>query len=212
MEADKFVTESYALWGGDEELVSPIDKQIDEMLSSFCCYPDFEWAKYDVRPPETHDLVGSWRDAVGGVFIFLLRQLNIKGQGKFDYLLLISGESKNVSDISELVVSLKGSMHHIEKKELKRKAYAQSLNEESKSKSIESFSKLVGIFTLFINAFSLYLRDLPPPSGMSKILTIVYEGVLYTLHLGSLLLLFLIVVLSIIYVIRYGYMLVGKMK
>ncbi|MGZ5550830.1 MAG: hypothetical protein ACXW07_08755 [Nitrososphaeraceae archaeon] len=212
MDNEKFVTETHALWVVEKELVSSVERQIDEILHEFLCYPDFEWAKYEIRPPENLDLIGSWRDKNGETFVFLLRNAGEFKNSAYEYLVIVVGFTNNVSRISGLIKSHKCIMHAVENKELKRKEIAESLKEESSNKSIESFSKLVGIFTILINAFSLYLRDLPAPTGMSSFAYSIYSLLVSLLHLAALVLLLLILSLAVFYVSRYGYMMLRRMK
>lgn len=212
MDSEEFTTETHTLWATDNSLVAPVESQVDEMLLGFLCYPDFEWAKYGIRPPENHDLVGSWRNTNGEAFVFLLRKIKRIQTDREEYLIIIVGLSSLVGEITDLVYSHKGNLVSVEKKELKRKAIDENLKEESKNKSIENFSKLIGVFTILVNAFSLYLRDLPPPTNMHPATQSIYFFSLSILHISASALLLIIVCIAILYAVRYGYMMLRRMR
>ena len=68
---DEFITESHALWTTKSEHKLSIDREVDKLLAGYLFYPEPEYPIYNIRPPETHTLLGAWRDSEGSVFIFL---------------------------------------------------------------------------------------------------------------------------------------------
>jgi hypothetical protein len=212
IDSEKYLTECHALWARRDIPSPSLERQIDEMLKDYLFYPEFEWPVYNVRPPDTHPLVASWRASNGNGFIFLLETSQSRDIDKPNYLVIIVGIVEEIQKINGLVGTKKLSLFKSEKRELAKENASKSLNEETKNKSIERFSKVIGIFTVIVNAFSFYLRKLPPPENVAEPLKAAYSVLVMIVHFSALLLLLLIVLLSIAYTARYGYMMLRRMQ
>ena len=71
---------------------------------------------------------------------------------------------------------------------------------------------MIGIFAVIVNAFSLYLRKLPPPDNFIESFKTAYASLVMVVHFSALLLLLMIVLVSIVYTARYGYMMLRRMQ
>ena len=212
MNEEQYVTKTWNLWPVDKQSISPIEKQVDLLLSGFCSYPEFEWREFGIRPPDNHNLIGSWRDDSGTVFIFLHKENSTQNNSQSEHLIIVTGKTPEVDNMTKLISGLKTSLHSADRKELKRKNFDVSIKEESSNKSVAGFSSLAGIFTVIINAFSFYLRDLPEPTNMHPLAAQIYNTLLSSLHILALLLLLTLIMVAITYVSRYGYMMIRRMK
>lgn len=210
------IPERYAIWSKPNTDSPSIGKELDSLLKGFFYYPEEEWNKFDIRPPESSDLLGAWRDNKGDIFIFLLKNYHDKKSIESsdlgpDYEVIVWGKGKVVSEVGKLIGSLKDLLYKIEKKEIAEKKAARNFESEIKSKSSKHLIGTVAIFTVIVNALSLYLRKLPSPELENEWFSAAYSWTLGILHIGALLLLLLIVVISFLYLMKFGVMLIrGK--
>lgn len=207
--------ERYAIWATQKPDSPSIGKELDSLLNGYFYYPEEEWNAFEVRPPESSDLLGSWRDNKGSVFIFLLRNYheNEKHSSNLgpDFEVIVLGNGDAVSEIGKRVISLKNALYKIEKKEIAEKKAAENFNTEVKSKSSKHLISTVAVFTVIVNALSLYLRELPPPNIQNQWFNAIYSWTLGILHIGALFLLLLIVAISFVYLLKFGSLLIrGK--
>lgn len=208
---ENFVTESHALWARRDTNKMPLERQLDGILDGYLYYPEFEWPKYNVRPPDNHPLIASWRTSCGNAYVFLLEVYQPTKTDEFSYLVIAVGINEEVKKVNNLINTHKLSLSKIEKKELAGKVANKNLDEEIKKRSIENFSKIIGIFTVIVNAFSLYLRKLPPPENVADVLKGTYSILIIIVHFSAIFLLLLIVFLLIVYTFRYGSMMLKRM-
>jgi hypothetical protein len=208
---EEFLTECHALWTRHDASMPPLERQLDEVLQGYLFYPEFEWPMYNVRPPDNHPLVASWRTADGDAFIFLLEVYQPK-QDEPNYLVILAGYKDEIQAVNSLIGAHKLNFTKIEKKQLAKASAGKGLEDETKNKSIERFSKVIGVFALIINAFSLYLRELPSPENINDLFKTAYASLVMIVHFSALLLLLLIVIVSIVYTARYGYMMLRRMQ
>lgn len=213
MKTDKeaFLTECHALWTRNDVPMAPLERQLDEILQGYLFYPEFEWPIYNVRPPDNHPLVASWRNTSGNAFVFLLEVYQPKNDEP-NYLVILVGYQEEIEIINNLIGTHKLNLSKIEKKQLARESAGKGLEDETENKSIERFSKVIAIFAIIVNLFSLYLRKLPPPSNVIESFKVAYASLVMVVHFSALLLLLLIVLISIVYTARYGYMMLRRMQ
>lgn len=207
------IPERYAIWLSPAAESTSIGKELDSLLKGFFYYAEEEWGRFDIRPPESSDLSGAWRDSDGTTFIFLLRNFSNKDNKHTDdrgpdYEVIVFGQGKVISEISKRIGLLKNSLYKIEKKEIAERKAANELSSEIKSKSSRHLVGTVAIFTVIVNALSLYLREIPPPDLQNSWFISVYSWTVGILHIGALLLLLLIVIISFLYLIKFGALLV----
>jgi hypothetical protein len=207
---EDLLTECHALWTGHDAAMQPLVQQLDQMLLGYVFYPEFEWPVYEVTPPENHPLLGAWRTTEGSAFVFLLEVYHPQ-KYEPNYLIILVSPKEEMQSINQLISSHKLNLSRIEKKELAKANAQKSLENEKKSNSIEGFSKVIGFFTLIITGLSFYLKEISPPEIVIGPLKEAYTYLVLAVHFSALLLLLLIVVISIIYTIRYGYMMWRRM-
>lgn len=203
-------TESYLIWPATDITGVSIDKEIDSVLVDFSCYPEFEWPKFNIRPPESLNLINSWRDKNGDCFVFLLSPEELNSNDPIT--LTITGIPEHLSKIATKVKKLKEKSLKVQQKEFIRKNASNSFESEASKKNINKFSKLISILTVIINVFSIYLKETPPPTTIPEYLLSVYIYLVMSVHFSALLLLILIIVIYIAYTIKYGYKLLRGMK
>jgi len=204
-------TACFALWFNSKGDNLFVEKQIDKALSGYYFYPEPEWKKYGIAPPEKFPLVGSWRNLQGTVFAFLLEGETKKHQGYSRHVMLyVVGNSDEIQIIENKITELKTDIAHIEKKESRSNIADQKIQKEHKSKSITRLTSLIGVFTVIVNAFSLYLRKLPTPEGMAPMVVGLYNGLIMTVHFLALTLLIIMIVICILYILKYGFLLLKR--
>ncbi len=204
-------TESYLIWSATDITGVSIDKEIDSALGDYSCYPEFEWPNFNVRPPESLNLINSWRDRNGDCFVFLLAAAEEKS-GNSALTLTITGLPEQLSKITPKIKRLKEINLKVQKKEINRINAKSSFESEAKQKSINKFSKLISALTLIINVFSVYLKETPPPTTIPGQLLIVYQHLVMFVHFTALILLILIILIYIIYTLKYGCKMLRGMK
>ena len=213
---DANIPERYAIWLTPNAVCPSIGRELDSILKGYFYYPEEEWGRFDIRPPESSDLSGSWRDNKGTTFIFLLRNYHNTDGGQSrdqgpDYEVIVFGNGEVISEIGKRIGLLKSSLYKIEKKEIAERRATESFASEVKSKSSRHLVGTVAIFTVIVNALSLYLRKLPPPELQNEWFSVAYNWTIGILHIGALLLLLLIVIISFLYLMKFGALLIrGK--
>lgn len=189
----------------------PLPRAIDSALSGYVFYPEAEWSRFGYRPPENEPLLGAWRDPDGSVFAFLLApdsKKNSQNNGRL--LLYVSGAKQAVNELGAKVAALKTVLAKSEGKEIRVLHAEHRMKQENKSPAVGRLLKLIGIVTVLVNAFSLYLRKLPPPEFPTPSLQMAYSVMIVILHFSSLILLFLVTLIAILYVLRYGILMMRR--
>lgn len=210
---DDVLTESYAVWDKPNPSSLPFSRQLDAILPSCVYYPEEEWATFNYRPPEHSDLLGAWRGSTGEVFVFLLADRKRSAVPDApDYRVLITGRSDMVRGIGRQVVSHKGTLERVQRREFATKKADENFAEEINTKSLQKFSAIVAVFAVIVNAFSLYLRSLPIPELQNDVLQSVYRWLIAAVHFGALALLLLIIALAFAYLLKFGLLLVRRRK
>lgn len=212
---DDVLTESYAIWAKTSPTDLSFGSQLDSILPACVYYPEEEWNTFNFRPPETkdEDLLGAWRNHDGEAFIFLLGINKDQSDSQSpDYRVLVSGKSDLVKGIGKRIVSHKGSLDKLQRRELAVRKADENFTDEIKTKSVERFAAIVAIFSVIVNAFSLYLRTLPIPDIQDEIFSSIYRRLIELVHIGALMLLLLIIVLAFAYLVKFGLLLIRRRK
>jgi len=204
------VTEVHAIWAKKDSHKLPLERELDSLLSGYVYYPEEEWAMYEMRPPDTYPLAASWRDKSGDVFVFLLETAEALRMTGPDYLVFVAGQPNLVKKVTGSIHSHKEILEKVEKRQLAGQRADLSLEGEIEKKSIERFTKIVGIFTVIVNAFSLYLRSIPEPDLGGSKFSVAYKALVVSVHIGSLVLLLLIILLAIAYIFNYGMLMLRR--
>ena len=211
MSGNDFNTEVHALWAINSASSMPLVRMLDSLFGEYSYYTEAEWPEYNIRPPDTHPLLGSWRNIEGNLFVFLLE---ISGRNNdsnnLEYHLFLIGNEYEIIKARQLISKLKNKIEKIERKQLKDDEANVVIEKENKGVGISGFIKVVGIFAVIVNAFSLYLRQLPSPKFKLESLATIYEMFLALIHYSALLLLFIIIIVSIGYVLKYGRLLLRR--
>ncbi len=199
---------SLLLWPNKDLIKISLEKEIDCVLSGYKCYPEYEWAKYGVRPPENNSIIGSWRDGEASIFIFLFQNYLLENNEY--YIINMTGKIGEIEKVEKLINNIKHSLIKSERKILKNKKIEITLEKEHATKTTNKLIKFVGIFTVIINAFSLYLRKTPSPTFNIEILSKIYTFTIILIHLLALFLLILVCIISILYLIKYAFLLIRR--
>jgi hypothetical protein len=209
------LNESYAIWDKPNGETLPFSRQLDSMLINFNCvyYPEEEWGAYNFRPPEHSDLLGAWRTQSGEAFIFLLTINNNRTETSVpDYRVLLAGHREIVRAIGKQIISHKGILEQVQRRELSIKKADENFTEEIKTKSLYWVSGMVFVFTIIINAFSIFFRSLPVPDLQSETLVNIYKFIIVAFHISAIGLLLVIVLIAFAYLIKFGALLVRRRK
>lgn len=94
-------TACFALWFKSECSNHFVEQLIDEALGHRF-YPEPEWKKFGVSPPENFPLIGSWRNSKGTIFSFLLECKTRKDQGYSRHVFLYTiGNEDEITKIEK---------------------------------------------------------------------------------------------------------------
>lgn len=209
--ADGVSSAAWAIWQKSSGDVS-FPSLMEGMLVGWRFYPESEWAQYGIRPPEGAILHGAWRSADARAFAFFVRADAVRGSSGPAALLHVTGPEKLLNEIDSKINGLKNTLLGWERRKLKDARSQTSFDGVHKSKSLNRLIALVGVFAVVINALSLYLRKIPPPNINITYLAIIFNVLLAAVHITALLLLLLLILICIVYVIRYGVLLVRNLK
>ena len=199
---------SLMLWTSKDSTDTSLLKEIDGILLGYKYYPEYEWSKHKVRPPENFSLIGSWKKIESGCFVFLMQNYNLKNREH--YVIYISGNKDEIDRLERQIVGLKGKITKTEKRSLRNQNVESALEKEHKTKTTKKLITIVGVFTAIINAFSYYLIKLPTPSFNNEYIKNVYEIFIILIHFLALVLLLLVILLIISYVIKYGILILRR--
>jgi len=199
---------SLLLWPNKGLIKISLEKEIDCVLSGYKYYPEYEWAKYGVRPPENNTIIGSWRDGEASVFIFLFQNNLLKNNEH--YIINLTGKTDEIEKVEKHINNIKHSLISSERKILKSQKVEKTLEKEHTTKTTNKLIKFVCIFTVIINAFSAYLKKTPSPTINIEILSKIYTFTIILIHLLALFLLILVCIISILYLIKYAFLLIKR--
>jgi hypothetical protein len=202
------ISASWAIWQSPDQAAA-LAGMLDQVLIGWCFYPEAEWGKYGYRPPEGAFLTAAWRMIDGSAFGFLV-DAPTKGQGPASIFHCTAKESV-LAVIEAKINGVKGNLFRAESRKLRDARNRRRLDGADKSKSINKLLKLVGLFALVVNALSLYLRKIPPPDIKFGAIAAVFNVLLATVHITALALLLLLIIICIVYAVRYGILLIGRL-
>src|SRR4030043_1982720 len=196
---------SWIFYGSEKGDVIKIQKEVDHIFSDYSFYPEIEWGKYGYRAPEGHQVLGAWRHPQTRAFVFLLDNPSmVKIKPSTQTLLYIIGDETEISKLKPKCDLLKSRFAEIRKKDEKISDIATRLDRIQKSRPLGVIMTVLALFTAFVNGFSLYLRKLPAPKMHSDELSVIYGYFVVSVHIGSLVLLLIIICFLAIFLFKYG--------
>lgn len=185
--------------------VTKIQKNIDHIFSNYSFYPEIDWGKYCIRPPEGYQILGAWRQPESKVFVFLLdNPFMLSIHPNIQMILYVAGEASEVKVIETKLDNLKTDLKIEYKKEEITQNTEKRLEKFETSKSLRTMAAVLGVLTAIINVFSLYLRKLPPPNFSNHLMKEIYSDMVIVIHFSSLLLLFIVILIVTIFSLKYG--------
>src|ERR1019366_2813875 len=188
-----------------------LENEIEKLLPGYLFYPEVEWPKYGCVPPESLPVLGAWRHPQKRAFTFLLEisptQKGLKAKQARLYMFGILEELRRCnSEIGQM----KATTERVEKRILRSEKDNELFKGGDHARAVRQLLTLSVIFTMLVNALSYYLRNLPPPELPSELMKYVYLGVVVFVHFLALLLLIVIALISSMYVIKYGLLLLRR--
>ena len=125
-------------------------------------------------------------------------------------ILHISGNKLKINEFERTVENYKTEINDVKKEKLKAFKIQDKIEKAEESKTLKKLVGLMTLFTVVINAFSLYLRSTSPPVINISVLQIFYEIIVYSIHITALLILFSLIMLFIIYICKYGILIIRR--
>jgi hypothetical protein len=186
--------------------------QINKIFSKqFSFYPELEW-KTRYPPPQGHEIRGAWRDDTSRAFAFLMDNPGMKPPpGTSPLLLHCAGVKTIFEDFLPRIEQLKTDLTAKNGRQTDDKRLQARLKQADASKSLKRLITLTGLITAVINVLALYLRKLPPPDVSLHWFAQTYILLRASVFIGSLVLLLLFIVLSVVYMGKMGYLLLRKL-
>jgi hypothetical protein len=189
-----------------------IQQHVDAVFSKYSFYPEAEWGRYGYRPPEDHKILGAWRHPEGIAFAFLLDNPRMSSvQPTEQFVLQYAGAPEELIAFLEPIEKLKESLAKDQHQRAKESRLETRLNSAQQTKSLQGVLGLLALFTTAINGFSLYIRKLPPPNSVGQTALQFYSRCLFAIHIGALALLLSFIVICILFVWKYGLLLLRKL-
>lgn len=204
-------TAAWTLWPGADGKAGSLSRVVDSALSGYFLYPELEWIKYGYRPPDSSTLLGAWRNAGGTVFIFLLAApgKNTKAV-EYPFRLYATGQKDAVNAVASTISSLKTALARSERKELKLRSAEDLLQMEKRSPAFSRWVYFMALPSIAANVVAVILRKFPTPSSHYLVLGETYLTLLILIQIASLILLLVSVSFGVVYMIRYGLLMLRR--
>jgi len=161
----------FSLWYTSQPTPHHLQNSIERALAGYQFYPEAEWGKFDVRPPDSLPLLGAWRHPGLNSFVFVLDATSSKSQANSRQAhLYITGPATEIDRCATRVRALKDEVARLERRGLRSQAARDSLGSDANRRSIQQFLGLGAVFTVLVNAVWLFLSKVPIETGIGKVL------------------------------------------
>ena len=167
---------------------TPLIAIVDSSLGLQVC-PEFELTRYQVRPPEDHPMIGSWRNGNASAFAFLFRLPAIEEYER--YQVRIVGAEEHVALYKEKIEASKASFQADEKKVLRARLAGEKLNAKHTQKALAVWAASAGMVAGVVQKGLSWIRDAGPPNVENELWLELHQLLVLGTHYISLLMFFL---------------------
>jgi len=213
-ESDEICTVSWILWSSPlQDDSASIHEEVDKIFShAFSFYPEQEWKASGYPPPQGRNILGAWRDPQYRGFVFLMDNPGMTAPaGTSSLLLTYAGARVHLTPFLPCIENLKKELLRKNGRRKNNLRLRARLKQADTSKSLRQLMALMGPITAVINGLALYLHRLTPPVIEVAWLARMYNALMPSVYIAALLLLLVFTVLCILYICKYGTLLLRKL-